>query len=98
MLAEYEPPDKGLLRRLFLQMVDLPAWWTRDLSPEEGFAAVTEGPRWLSRLAILAMRGGEWRGRDSKGRLVVLHDDPELGMQREMIADAGSEEARDADI
>jgi len=91
-------PNRKTLRRLLLQTVDLPAWWTRDLSAEEGFAPIAQGPRWLNRLAVLVMRGGEWRGRDSRGRLVVLHDDPELGMQREMPTDAGSEEARDADV
>jgi hypothetical protein len=78
-------PDRDLLRQLLLQMVDLPAWWLQNLSPDDGFDPIQEAPRWLNRWQIVMMRNHEWRGHDLRNRVVALRDDLDLGLVRESL-------------
>jgi hypothetical protein len=47
-------PGKSLLRRLFLQKVNLPAWWFVKVTPADGFdPLVFNGPRWLRHHVVI---------------------------------------------
>jgi CRISPR-associated endonuclease/helicase Cas3 len=81
------PPDREAIRRLFLQKVSLPAWWLKGLSPVQGFEQWFPGPEWLSGHIVIPMRQGKWQGRDSKGKLVTIADDPVLGMDHRVEGD-----------
>jgi CRISPR-associated endonuclease/helicase Cas3 len=83
------PPNRETRRRLLLQLVDLPAWWLRDVRQTDGFAAISEGPRWLNGWAVVPMRGGEWRGTEARGQPVTLRDDAALGLVREAATEGG---------
>jgi hypothetical protein len=74
-----------LLRRLFLQKVNLPSWWFANVTASDGFGAIVlDGPRWLRNHVVLPMPGGVWRGiagEGSRARRVTLHDDSALGLR-----------------
>ncbi len=77
-------PSKTLLRRLFLQKVNLPSWWFAKVAPADGFdPLVFDGPRWLRHHVVIPMSGDVWRGtvgEGDKARPITLRDDPTLGL------------------
>ncbi|MBI3946594.1 MAG: CRISPR-associated helicase Cas3' [Armatimonadetes bacterium] len=83
--ADY-PPERALLRRLFLQKVDIPAWWLNGLLDAEGREPDFTGPKWLRHHLVIPMTDWEWRGlhqaSDGHRRPVILRDDPALGLLR----------------
>ena len=82
-LVKKESPRNGeALRRAFLRKATLPAWWLRRVSVVEGFDPCFDGPDWLRGHVVIPMLDGKWQGRDDKGRLVTLVDDPTLGLMR----------------
>jgi CRISPR-associated endonuclease/helicase Cas3 len=82
IMRNAKPPDRDTLRRLFLQMVDLPAWWLEELSAAAAADAITDAPPWARGCVVVPLRDGAWRGRDADGRAIALVDDPELGLVR----------------
>ena len=106
------PPDRELLKRLFLQKVGLPRWWLMSSEPHsnassrcepvEGYETIFDGENWLRNQLVLPLRQGKWRGRDSRGREFVISNDHVLGVYRQPINSEGdlldgqSEEEADA--
>lgn len=76
-------PAKHIRKRIFLQQVNLPAYWQlAELTVEAGFEPIFEGENWLHHHFVIPMKNTEWRGRDKEGNLVTLRDDSELGLLR----------------
>lgn len=88
------PPSREDIKRLFMQMADLPSRWLDRVEPDNPTDEICPAPDWLRGLHIVPMQGGTWRGRDSSGRQVALVDDPELGLCRI----AADKENVDADV
>jgi hypothetical protein len=74
---------------LFLQKVNIPAWWLSGAQPCDGYEGFFEGQAWLRGHIVLPLRDGEWRGRDRKAREFLIHDDPLLGLQRVPLSGEG---------
>ncbi len=79
---ERKVPPREQLKRLFLQKVNVPAWWLSNAQPWDGYEPFFEGHAWLRGQIVVPMRDGGWRARDSKGREFLIRDDPKLGLQR----------------
>jgi CRISPR-associated endonuclease/helicase Cas3 len=79
---EQKAPPRAQLKKLFLQKVNIPAWWLLNAQPCDGYEAFFEGRAWLRNHLVLPLRDGEWHGRDAKGREFLIRDDPKLGLQR----------------
>jgi hypothetical protein len=92
---DQKAPPRGQLKKLFLQKVNVPTWWLRNLRPCDGYEQFFEGQAWLRHHLVLPLRDSQWRGRDAKGRELVIRDDPTLGLQRLAISaeDETDEEA-----
>jgi CRISPR-associated endonuclease/helicase Cas3 len=86
---DQRPPPRKRQKRLFLQKVNIPAWWLLEVAACEGYEPFFEGQAWLRGHLILHMLNGEWRGRDAKGREFLIRDDPLLGLQRLAITPEG---------
>lgn len=80
LVFQARQPSKALLRDLFLQMANIPAWWLQDAQPQPGFEAISTGPDWTRQLEILPMIDGVWRGMDKKSKPFVIRDDAVLGL------------------
>lgn len=74
--ADAKAPRRDLLRRLFLQKVNLPAWWLRELEAAQGYSPIFEGGNWLRHHFVVPLRGDEWHSQSG----AVLRDDPKLGL------------------
>ena len=70
-------PNRGILRRLFLQRAQVPGWW---LSRVEGDEPAFEGERWLRGHLILPIRNTLWTARTDRGHRITITDDPVLGL------------------
>jgi len=84
-LAE-TPPNRETMKWLFLQKVDLPVWWLRDLCDTAGQPASLDGPRWLRGHLVLPMVNGRWQGhqKTKEGiKVITIVDDPNFGLQFE---------------
>ena len=78
------PPRKSALKKVFLNMVNLPEWWLREVAPLDGYVPITYDKKWLMGMPILRLSSGEWRGKGKNGQFTI-RDDARLGMIREEI-------------
>ena len=83
VLSQSRQPPKGVLRDLFLQMANIPAWWLQGVTPQPGYDAIVDGPDWTRGLSILPMIDKRWRGLDKKLNPFVMRDDVILGLTLE---------------
>lgn len=74
--ANKRPPRREVMRNLFEQKVNLPAWWLRETEAAEGYEPLFEGQNWLRHHVIVPLRHGEWRSLNG----AVIRDDPALGL------------------
>jgi CRISPR-associated endonuclease/helicase Cas3 len=94
---ERKAPPRVPLKRLFLQKVNVPAWWLSKAQPCDGYEAFFDGQAWLRGHLVLPLRNSEWRGRDAQGREFLIRDDQMLGLQRLAISsEEGADEEADA--
>jgi CRISPR-associated endonuclease/helicase Cas3 len=89
---ERKAPPHIQLKRLFLQKLNIPAWWLSSSQPCDGYEPLFEGQAWLRGHVVLPLRDGEWRGRDARGHEFIIRDDAVLGLRRLPISSE-----RDAD-
>ncbi|MHB0999619.1 MAG: CRISPR-associated helicase Cas3' [Armatimonadota bacterium] len=81
-----QAPSRDILRRIFLQRVNIIAWQLTDVLPRDGYDAMFEGANWLRGSLVLPMRDRKWCGITGKDRQVEITDDDTLGIVYKMIA------------
>ncbi len=57
-----KPPQKKVMKDLFLCKADIPAYWIKDAVNIDGTVAFPAGPKWLRNAIPIPMKSGEWQG------------------------------------
>jgi CRISPR-associated endonuclease/helicase Cas3 len=79
---EQRAPPRDQQKKLFLQKVNIPAWWLANAKSRDGDESFFEGQAWLRGHLVMLFRQREWHGYDIKGRGFCINDDKQLGLRR----------------
>ena len=81
--AQNKYPGKGVVRSIMGNQASLPRWWFKGVDAVNGHLPIQKAPAWLPGASILRMNDGFWTGKSTNGTIVIIRDDPELGLIRE---------------
>lgn len=87
ILSQKKSPGKDVIRSIMGNQASIPKWWIHELSSTEGYTPIQKAPVWLSRAYVLRMKEGLWKGKTSRGSVMIIRDDPVLGVVRKETED-----------
>lgn len=77
----FDNVDKKRLKELMLLTVNVPQWWIRGVTPENGYSEVQEARGLPTNALQLRMDSRNcWKGRGRDGKEITIRNDPEVGI------------------
>jgi CRISPR-associated endonuclease/helicase Cas3 len=83
VMAQNKYPGKGVVKSIMGNQASLPRWWFKGVDAVNGHLPIQKAPAWLPGASVLRMKGGFWAGKSARGTIVIIRDDPVLGIIRE---------------
>lgn len=75
-------PSRDTMQEIMYRTVNLPRWWFKDITADEGYGFHSECPRWLPADVIMTLRDGIWSGKTAKDEAFQIKVDSETGVRR----------------
>jgi CRISPR-associated endonuclease/helicase Cas3 len=82
IIEKESAPPRGILKQIFLNMVNVPDWWLKKYTVADGYEPLLNDKTWLAHTPIMRLRSSVWEGVDHNGKRFKIIKDERLGIVR----------------